>query len=142
MKRLLVIALSLALGLTATACTDSTSPGASLAGTYQLRTISGATPPVVIYQDASVTSEVVSGLIALDANGNYQSSTRYRDTYAGSQPQLVDENGTGYWTLSGNQIALTDVQYPNDPSYGTVSGSTITLVDRSSGVTFTLTYSR
>ena len=36
MKRLLVLALSMALGLTGTACTDSTGPGASLAGTFGL----------------------------------------------------------------------------------------------------------
>lgn len=142
MKRLLAMALSLALGLSATACVDSTSPSATLAGNYSLRTINGAVPPVTVYQDASVRSEVVSGLISLDANGNYQSTTRYRDTYTGSQPVLVDENATGYWTLSGSQITLTDLQYPNDPFYGTVNGGTITLVDRSSGVTFTLTYSK
>ena len=142
MKRLLALALSLAFGLTATACTDSTGPGTSLAGTYTLRTVNGTTPPVQVYQDASVRSEVVLGQIELDAAGNYQGITRYRDTYTGQQPVLVDETIIGYWTLSGNQIALTDRDFPNDPYIGTVSGGTITLTDYSTGTGFTLVYSK
>ena len=142
MKRLLSLALFAALAASAVSCSDSTGPGDSLAGTYTLRSINGVTPPVVTYQDASVREEVVSGQILLDAAGNYQGTTRYRDTYTGSQPQLVDDVTTGYWTLSGNQIALTDQDYPNDPFYGTVSGNTITLVDNSGGINFTLVYSK
>jgi len=143
MKRLLVLALFLALGVTATACTDSTGPGDSLAGTYTLRSINGATAfPILVYQDADVSSEVVSAQIVLDAAGNYQGTTRWRDTYFGTQPQVSDESSIGIWTLSGSQIALTDRDYPNDPYYGTVSGGTITLTDFTTGVGYTLVYSK
>ena len=143
MKRLLVLALSLALGLSATACTDSTGPGSAVAGTYVLRSINGSQLfPITVYQDATVASEVVSGQIVLDANGNYQGTTRYRDTYTNSQPILVDESIIGYWTLSGNQIALTDRNFPNSPYIGTASGNTITLTDYSTGAGFTLVYSK
>lgn len=128
MKRLLILALALALGVTATACSDSTSPGASIAGTYSLQTINGQTLPFVV-NSGTPYSEVLSSQIRLDANGNYSSLTRYRDTYPGGQPNLVDVPATGYWTLSGSQITLTEIGYPNDPSYGTISGNRITFVD-------------
>ena len=142
MKRLLVLALSMALALTGTACTDSTGPGASLAGTYTLQTVNGIAPPVVVYQSTQVTSEVVAGQIVLDAAGNYQGTTRWRDTYIGAQPVLSDDVITGYWTLSGNQLALTDRNYPNDPYLATVSGNTITFTDYSTGSAATLVYSK
>ena len=143
MKRLLVLALGLALGTTATACVDSTGPGSAVAGTYFLRSINGSQAfPITVYQDASVRSEVVSGQIVLDANGNYQGTTRYRDTYFPSQPILVDESIFGYWTLSGNQISLTDQNFPQDPYIGAVSGNTITLTDYSTGSAYTLVYSK
>lgn len=138
MKRLLVLALALALGVTATACTDSTSPGASIAGTYSLQTINGQPLPFVVNNSGSPYSEVLSSQISLDANGNYSSFTRYRDTYPGGQPNLVDERATGYWTLSGSQITLTEIGYPNDPSFGTISGNRITFADFG----FVLVYSR
>ncbi len=129
MKRLLVLALSLALGLTATACSDSTGPGASLAGTYSLQTINGQPLPVVVENSASLYSEVVLAQLTINANGSYNSLTRYRDTYPGQSPVLVDETFTGYWTLSGDQIVLTEDGYPNAPTYGQVSNNRITLSD-------------
>jgi hypothetical protein len=137
-KRLLVLALSLALGFTATACSDSTSPGASLAGTYSLQTINGQSLPFVVENSASLYSEVVLSQITLHSNGSYSSVTRYRDTYPGQQPVLVDETATGYWTLTGNQIALTEDGYPNDPSYGTISDNRLTV----SEFGYTLVYVR
>jgi hypothetical protein len=141
-KRLLSLALFAALATSAISCSDSTGPGDSLAGTYTLQSVNGLTPPVIISQDASLTSEVVSGQLVLDAAGNYQGVTRFRDTFTGSQPQLTDETTIGFWTLSGNQIALTDRNFPNDPFVGVVSNNTITLTDNSTGDNFTLVYSK
>jgi hypothetical protein len=125
-KRLLVLAL-LALGLTATACSDSTGPGDSIAGTYSLQTLNGVPLPVVIDNSGNPTTELVSEQIVLEADGSYHGVTRYRDTYFGQTPQLVDDPFNGFWTLSGNQIALTDVQFPNDPLYGTITNNRLTL---------------
>ena len=138
MKHLLALALALALGVTATACSDSTSPGASIAGTYSLQTINGQPLPVVVNSSGSPYSEVLSSQISLGVDGDYNSLTRYRDTYPGGQPNLVDVRATGFWTLSGSQITLTEIGYPNDPSYGTISGNRITFVDFG----FTLVYTR
>jgi hypothetical protein len=126
MKRLLVLALTLAFGLGTTSCTDSTGPGSAIAGTYSLRAVNGVTPPIVIEQSVGYRLEVLAGEIVLDANGNYQGTTRYRET-DGSFQDVYDDAIYGYWTLSGNQIALTDSRDPNNPYIGTVSGNTITL---------------
>ena len=141
MKRLLVLALTLAFGLGATSCSDSTGPGSDIAGVYSLRTVNGITPPIIIYQDATVRVEVIAGEIVLDANGNYQGTTRYRTTQ-GAFSEIEDDVIIGYWTLSGNQIALTDRDYPNDPYIGTISGNTITLSDFGGGGSYTEVYSR
>ena len=132
MKRLLVLALSIALGLTATACTDSTGPGASLAGTYTLQSVNGSRSAGGGGPEHPVTSEVVPGRSCWTRTGNYQGTTRYRDTYSGAQPVLSDDVITGYWTLSGNQIALTRIATIRMiPTSATVSGNTITLTDYS-----------
>jgi hypothetical protein len=140
-KRLLVLALTLAFGLGAASCADSTGPGSSLAGVYTLRTVNGITPPITIYQDAGLRLEVLAGEIVLDANGNYQGTTRYRETEGGFQ-DVYDDTIIGYWTLSGNQIALTDRDFPNDPYIGTVNGNTITFSDFGAGGTYTEVYTR
>lgn len=136
MKRLLVLALSLALGLTATACSDSTGPGDSIAGTYTLQSINGQPLPFLVDNSGNPNSEVVLAQVNLDASGNYSSLTRYRDTYPNQQPILVDETFTGFWTLSGSQITLTEPGFA--PTYGTISNNRITISDFG----FTLVYVR
>ena len=128
MRRLLVLAMALTATLTAVGCSDSTGPAGSLAGTYSLNSINGVTPPVIVSGGPSTgfTKEVIGGSIVLDAQGNYTGTIRYRDTYSGQQPTVFDDTIYGYWTLSGNQLTLTEsatgIQY-----FGTVSGSSITL---------------
>jgi hypothetical protein len=142
MKRLLVLALTLAFGLGATSCSDSTGPGSAVAGVYMLRNVNGITPPVTIYQDATYRVDVLAGEIELDANGNYRGTTRYQEFDHGIAQQPYDETIVGYWTLSGNQIALTDRDFPNDPYVGTINGNSITLSDFGAGGTYTEVYSR
>ena len=130
MRRLLVLATSLA--LTAAACSDSTGPQGALSGTYTLRSLNGSqTSPWIIAQTASFREEVLSSNIVLDANGNYSSTTVFRDTYTGSAPMTYSDVITGYWTLSGSQLTLTDTTDPANPytEYATVSGSTLTITD-------------
>ena len=141
MKRLLVLALTVAFGLGATSCSDSTGPGSNLAGTYTLRSVNGVTPPVTLYQSGSERLEVLGGEIRLDANGNYQGITTYRET-SGAFQDVYDDTIVGYWSLSGNQISLSDADFPNDPYIGTINGNSITLSDFSGGVTITQVFTR
>jgi uncharacterized lipoprotein NlpE involved in copper resistance len=130
MRRLLVLAMALATTLTAAGCSDSTGPGDSLAGTYSLRTVNNTQVPVTVISGGGYSLEVLSGSIALDAQGNYTGTVRYRETDVGQAPVQYDDTIYGYWTLSGNTLTLTDSQ-TGDQYFGTVSGSTITLSDGS-----------
>ena len=141
MKRLLVLALTIAFGLGATSCSDSTGPGSNLAGIYTLRSVNGVTPPVTLDQFGTYRLEVLAGEIQLDANGNYQGTTRYRET-SGAFQEIYDDVIVGYWTLSGNQIALTDINFPNDPYIGTIDGNSITLTDFGPSGTITQVFTR
>lgn len=131
MKRLLVLALSLAIGLTATACTDSTGPSDSLAGTYQLESVNGSPLPVTIC-GAGPCYDVLSADITLFSNGSYQSTNRYSDGI---------ERADGTWLLSGNNLVLVD-SFDGYESFATVSGRRLTFSVPSGNGFYTAVYSR
>jgi hypothetical protein len=131
MKRLLVAALlALAVLGTATACTDSTGPGSSLAGTYHLRSVNGSSLPVTLCDNSSCY-DVLSAEIDLDANGNYQSINRYSDG---------TETSNGYWQLSGRDLTLVD-NFDGFQSYATISGDDLVFTNLG-GSSLTAVYSR
>lgn len=132
MKRLLVLAMALATSLTAISCSDSTSPQASLSGTYTLRSVNGSTSSPWLVYNGSYADEVLSSTITLDAQGNYSTTTYGRTTYPGSTPVGYTDTFGGYWTLSGSTLTLVDT-YNNVTYYATVSGSDIII--NASGLT-------
>jgi hypothetical protein len=132
MRRFIVLAMVLATTLTVAGCSDSTGPQEALSGTYTLRSVNGSSSsPWLITSNASYTDEVLSSTISLDAQGNYSGTTIWRTTNAGAPPFTTKDEITGYWTLSGSTITLTDTTNPQYPVYynGTISGSTITIID-------------
>jgi hypothetical protein len=132
-KRLLSLALLTVLATGAVSCTDSTGPGSAVAGTYTLRTVGGVQPPVQLsgYQ-------VLGGQIVLDASGNFSSVTTERDSFGTQNSYRMD----GYWTLSGNQIALYDQTNPNFPYVGTIDNNTIVIYANNSGSGYDEVYSK
>lgn len=142
MKRLLAFALSIALTLPVVSCRDATGPGASLSGTYTLRTLNGSTTaPWVLYQDNVELLEVLSSRITLDASGGYTAITTFRDTYNGVAT-VEDDRTDGRWSLSGDLLTLID---PFDPTYNriaTVSSGQLTFRDTDQGFVVTAVYSR
>jgi hypothetical protein len=131
MKRLLVLALALALGLTASACTDSTGPGDALAGNYSLQTVNGEHLPVT-FCDAGSCYDILSAEITLYSNGTYQSINRYSDG---------NETASGNWVLSGNNLTLID-DFDGFQSAATVSGNQLTFFVNSAAGSYTAVYSR
>jgi hypothetical protein len=130
-KRLFSLALFAALATTVVSCSDSTSPSASLAGTYSLRTVNGSSLPVTLCCDAfGAPYQLLSAEISLDANGNYSSVDRYSD---GTQ------TATGYWTLSGDQLTL--VANAGFQTFATVSGNQLVLTNVG-GTSMTAVYQR
>ena len=104
-----------------------------MSGTYVLRTIGGAAPPVSIGN-----LEVIAGRLILDRNGDYAGITTLRQN-GGSQ---FEDRIDGYWTVSGNQIYLTDQFDQNNPYIGTVSNRTITISGFNSGSGYDEVYSK
>jgi hypothetical protein len=137
-KRLLVAALSLALVGTGAACnSDSTGPGASLAGTYTLRTVNNQSPPVTLCDNLGCFA-VLGGQLQLDANGNFVNQLQLQNQGSAS---AYTQTTAGYWVVSGNQISFVD-NPDNVTLNGSVSNSTITIIDTSTGVAVPLVYTR
>ena len=131
MKRLLRLAICFALATTAVSCSDSTGPGASLAGTYNLRSLNGSSLPVTLCDLNGACYDVLSAQIFLDANGNYESVNRYSDG---------TETSDGYWQLSGRDLTLVD-NFDGFRSFATVSGNDL-VFDNLGGASITAVYSR
>lgn len=131
MKRILMLAVAAALSMSVSACQDSTNPSAVLSGTYTLRTVNGQTPPFAL--DAS--TQLVSGYITIDRSGTYIDVLTYRDISGGVAGPSYNDTINGTWALSGNTIALTDVQDPYNPYYATVQNGQLVFYDPASGTT-------
>jgi len=143
MKRILMLAVVAALSVGAGACQDNTSPGAVLSGTYTLRTVNNQQPPVILYADPTGTEELLGGYIQLNRDGSYTDVVTLRDTPPGGAPgQPYDDTIDGTWSLSGNQLQLTDVTAPGNPYYATVSGSSLIFQNYASGTSYTVVYSK
>lgn len=136
MKRILMLVLAVALTVSGSACQDTTSPGAVLAGTYTLRTIEGQPLPVAVGADPiNGTKTVVAGQITMDRDGHFTDVLRYRY----DSGQEYDDEIDGTWTLSGNTLQFYDVLDPNNTYYGSVSGNQLAVQGY---VTYTLVYSK
>jgi hypothetical protein len=144
MKRLLALALSAALSMSAVSCSDSTGPAGGLVGTYNLQTINGQPLPVTIASDVSTATDVLGERIVIDASGSYSDVITFRDRYSNGAPSSTyQDNINGYWTLSGNQVTFTPSDPTYDVSYATVSGNTMTAnAFDFDGTPFTLVYTR
>jgi hypothetical protein len=136
-KRLLVAALSLALVGTGAACNSDTGPGASLAGTYSLRSVNNQSPPVTLC-DSFGCFAVISGQLQLDASGNFINQLQLQNQ---GSSFATTQTTSGYWVVSGSDISLVD-NPDNVTLNGTVSNGTITIIDTSTGVAIPLVYTR
>jgi len=143
MKRILMLAFAAALSLGASACQDTTSPGAVLSGTYTLRTVNGQQPPVIVYADPSVRTEVLSGEIEINRDGTFTDVVTERDTPTGGVPGIpYDDVIYGTWALSGSTLQFTDTQHPGNQYLATVDGGQLYFVNYANGSQYTLVYAK
>ena len=141
MKRILMLAFAAALTVGASACQDTTSPGAVLSGTYTLRTVNNQQLPVIISADPTGRTEVISGRIDINRDGTYTDVVTYRDTPTGGVPGIPhDDTIYGSWALSGSTLQFTDASNPGNPYYATVEGGQLYFVNYSNGVQYTTVY--
>ncbi len=133
MRRLVSLALVLAI----IGCgndDDSTSPtNASVAGTWTLQTVNGSALPFTL-ASSPAKLEILSYVVNVTSNGTWTSSEQTRTTIGTATPQTATVTDAGTYTISGNNVALTSSTAGSTAQAGTVSGNTFTLVQ--SGFTF------
>ena len=142
MKRILMLAFAAALSMSASACQDTTSPGAVLAGSYTLRTINNQQLPIV-YSDPTGSSELLGGQIRIARDGTYTDVLTWRDTPPGGVPgPSYDDTIYGTWSLSGNTLTLVDASNPSNQYDYIVSGNQLVYQVYASGTTYSWVYSK
>ena len=118
----------------AAACGDnSTGLGASVEGTYTLRTINGTALPYTV-QSGTTTVRVIDDVITLNLNGTYSEIGHTQTTFNGVTTTDTGTD-TGTYTTAGTAITLRS----NDGTSisGTVNGGTLTIVDQGLAAVFT-----
>lgn len=141
MKRILMLAFAAALSVSANACQDTTSPSASLSGTYTLRSINNYPPPVVYSQTGTTTTEVLGGQIQINQDGTFTDVLMLQDTqYGGVAGAPYNDTIYGTWALSGNTVEFYDSSNPNNTYYATVSGNQLSV--SAPGSPYALLYSK
>lgn len=124
------------LGLAAVACgggDDGINEPASIAGTYNLQTIDGQAPPVVVFEEPGFKVEITSGNFILAANGSFTTTVVWRIT-EDNVPTNESETFPGTYTVNGPTVNFT--YSDGDTESGTLSGNTLTFTDAGSTAVF------
>jgi hypothetical protein len=117
--RRVALVLAMAIPLAVAGCGDSTGPGGSVAGTYELRSINGDPVPVTTDESGSFREEITAGFVRLNANGSFSAGLTFRVTNGTVvTTETLEINGT--YTRSGNRITLT-FQDPDGPGTATAA---------------------
>ena len=139
MKRILMLAFAAALSVGASACQDTTSPGAVLSGTYTLQSMNNVAPPVSYTTANGGTTQVLDGQIQINRDGTYTDVATQRDLVGNSWSAPYNDTIYGTWALTGSTLQFYDSRYPSDPYYATVSGNQLIFVDNNG---YTTVYSK
>lgn len=122
-------------GLT-TACgggDDGINEPASIAGTYNLQTLDGQSPPVVVFDEPGFKVEVVSGNFVLAANKTFTTNVTFRIT-VDSEVSTEAESFSGTYTVTASTVAFT--YSDGDTDSATLAGNTLTFSDEGSTAVF------
>lgn len=104
---------------------DSTGPGSSIAGTYQLQTVNGQQVPATVVQAGNNKTVIASGSLILNQNNTFFAAMTIESTVNG----LVDSEtqaSTGTYTRNNTSIQFTS---EGKTVTGTLSGNTLTVSD-------------
>ena len=103
---------------------SSTSPSATVPGTYTLQSINGAPLPFIYFQSGADKGEIVADTLILNDGGTWSESGTDRQTQSGQvTTQTITDGGT--YTLSGNALTLVSAQF--GPTNAAVANGTLTL---------------
>jgi hypothetical protein len=94
------------------ACSDiaGSSDVEELFGTYQLITVDGDPPPVIVDQDATATLEITAGTVTLSEDGFVDATTTRLTVNGVPTTEITTAQGT--WSLSSRTVRFT----PDDDS--------------------------
>lgn len=106
---------------------DSSGPGASAVGTWNLVTINGSPLPATIIQAPTYRLEILSDRFVLSSNGTMSDTFTYRETENGTATTTTEtDNGT--W--SQNNTALTITYSDGTSQTAAVSNDTFTISEQ------------
>jgi hypothetical protein len=137
----------------AAGCSDNPTGKTGVSGMYHLETIDGQPLPFAkVNSSSGVTSTVISESIALETNGTFTERLTMTQSPAGGSAQSYLFVFTGTYTMTGNQLELTEksgsvngssIPITSIPVIGTLNGSslTVTLTDFLGGTSAMLTAS-
>lgn len=112
---------------------DGITEPASIAGTYNLVTIDGKSPPIVLFDEPGLKVEIMSGNFILAEGRTFTTNVVFRFTEAG-QVSTKSESYDGTYTVTGSTV---DFAYSDgDSASGTLNGNTLTFVDGGSTAVF------
>ena len=105
---------------------DSTGPGASAEGTWNLQTINGSPLPftAIFVANPLYKLEILGDQVVIHADGSYSESSTTRET-DGSTVTTSTDNSTGTWEQHGSSLTIVDET--DAGSSATISGNTITV---------------
>jgi hypothetical protein len=117
---------------------DSTSPTASIAGTWNLSSINGSPLPFTIQQVGTTKLEVVSDVAILTASnsssGSFTETTTSRLTQNGQVSTQTSAN-SGTYTLNGTAVVFVS-NTAGTSNTGSWSGNTLTLAENGVALVF------
>jgi hypothetical protein len=112
---------------------DGINEPASIAGTYNLQTLDGQSPPVVVLDEPGFKLEVMSGNFVLAANRTFTTNVVFRIT-VDTEVSTEAESFSGTYTVTGSTVTFT--YSDGDTDSATLAGDTLTFSDGSSTAVF------
>lgn len=112
---------------------DGVNEPASIAGTYNLETIDGQSPPIVVFDQPGIKVEIVSGNFVLAGNKTFTTNVVFRVT-EDSQVSTESNSFGGTYAVAGSTV--TFAYSDGDSESATLVGNTLTFTDGSSTVVF------
>ena len=135
MRKFMKAAAIAMLGLSA-ACgggDDGVNEPVSVAGTYNLETLDGQSPPVVVLDEPGFKLGILSGNFVLAASGTFTTNVVFRLTEE-SGVSTESESFSGTYAVSGSTVTFN--YSDGDSDSATLAGDTLTFSDGSSTAVF------
>jgi hypothetical protein len=135
MKTLSVMLWASVLAIALACSSSSTSPSASIAGTYVLATVNGESLPAIV-TDAGDTAVVVTDTLVLTASLTYTRHVVDTLRSQGSAATLYSHASSGTYVQSGTSITFTDAVTQGSAT-GTIANGVITIATVENGFNVT-----